>query len=95
MSLLGRMVHAGRAEGRLLEDALDGLAQVFGCRATAARVGEHFNCAEADRIAGALITSHHTQAAVVWLQAHAASDSDEDRHGGAGFDAIAYVTGRR
>lgn len=92
---LFRMLRAGRNEGRVLESALDGLAQVFGRRATAARVGQHFNCAEADRIAWVLITSRHTDAAAVWLNGHAASDSDQDLHGGAGFDAIAYISGRR
>ena len=94
MSLLGRMIRAGRDDGRILEDALDGLAQVFGRPVTAARVGEHFTCAEADRIAWVLVASRHADAAAVWLHTHAESDDDGDRHGGAGFDAIDYVIGR-
>lgn len=87
-----RMIRAGRDEGRILEAALDGLAQVFGRPATAARVGPLVTCAEADRIAWALIASRHTDAAAVWLDSHAASDADEDPHGGPGFDAIRYIT---
>lgn len=91
---LFRMLRAGRSEGRVLDGALDGLAEVFGRRATAARVGPHVTCAEADRIAWALISSRHTDAAAVWLNGHAAGDDDEDLHGGEDFDAIAYITGR-
>lgn len=91
---LFRMLRAGRTEGRVLDRALDGLAQVFGRQATAARVGQHVTCAEADRIAWVLITSRHTDAAAVWLNAHAASDGDDDLHGDADFDAIAYIAGR-
>lgn len=90
-----RMLRAGRDEGRDLEKALDGLARVFGRPATAARVGPHFTCREANRIALTLIASRHTDAAVVWLDAHAASDTEEDVHGGAGFDAVRYITGGR
>lgn len=93
MSVLGRMVRAGRDEGRLEEQALEGLAQVFGRAATADRVGPHFSCAEADRIAWVLIVSRHADAAVTWLQAHAASDDEPDLHGGPGFDAVAYIRG--
>lgn len=85
----------GRGDGRILDDALGGLAQVFGRRAAAARAGAHVTCAEADRIAWVLIASPHTDAAAVWLNGHAASDSDEDVHGGAEFDAIAFISGRR
>lgn len=91
---LFRMLRAGRNEGRVLENALSGLAQVFGRRSAAVRVGEDVSCAEADRIAWALITSRHTDAAAIWLDGHAASDSEEDPHGGADFDAIAYITGQ-
>ena len=90
-----RMIRAGRDEGRALETALDGLARVFGRPATAERVGPHFTCAEANRIASALIASRHTDAAIVWLDEHAASDTEEDAHGGAGFDAVRYITGAR
>jgi hypothetical protein len=95
MSLLGRMIRAGRDEGRTLQDALDGMAQVFGRRAAAARLGQHFTCGEADRIAWVLIVSHHAEAAAVWLEEHAAGDSEEDLHGGVGFDVVGYVTGGR
>jgi hypothetical protein len=88
------MIRAGRDEGRVLDGALDGLAQVFGSPATASRVGEHFTCAEADHVAWCLVASHHTDAAAIRLHAHAASDSDGDRHGDAGFDAIEYVIRR-
>jgi hypothetical protein len=91
---LFRMLRAGRSEGRVLDSALDGLAQVFGRRAAAARVGPHVTCAEADRIAWVLISSRHTDAAAVWLNGHAEGDDDEDLHGGDDFDAIAYITGR-
>lgn len=91
MSVLGRMIRAGRDEGRILDDALDGLVQVFGRPATASRVGPHFTCTEADRVAWVLITSGHPDAAVVWLRAHAQSDSEQDLHGGFEFDAVRYV----
>jgi hypothetical protein len=91
---LYRMLRAGRNEGRVLNSALDGLADVFGRRAAATRLGQHVTCAEADRIAWVLITSRHTDAAAVWLNGHAASDGEEDLHGGEDFDAIAYITGR-
>jgi hypothetical protein len=90
-----RMIRAGRDEGRALEKALDALARVFGRPGTAKRVGPHFTCAEANRIASVLVASRHTDAAIVWLDEHAASDSEEDAHGGAGFDAVRYITGRR
>jgi hypothetical protein len=91
MSILGRMIRAGGDEGRILDDALDGLADVFGRSAIASRVGAQFTCAEADRIAWVLITSRHPDAAVVWLRGHAAGDSEQDLHGGPGFDAARYV----
>lgn len=92
---LVRMIRAGRDEGRVLDQALDGLARVFGRPATAERVGPHFTCAEANRIASVLIASRHTDAAIVWLDEYAASDNEDDVHGGAGFDAVRYVAGRR
>lgn len=92
---LVRMIRGGRDEGRVLDQALDGLARVFGRPATAERVGPHFTCAEANRIASALIASRHTDAAIVWLDEHAASDNEDDMHGGAGFDAVRYIAGRR
>jgi hypothetical protein len=85
------MIRAGQHEGRMLEDALDGLAEVFGRPAAATRMGAHFSCAEADRVAWALITSRHPDAAVVWLRGHAASDGEQDLHGGPSFDAIRYI----
>ena len=92
---LVRMIRAGRNEGRDLEEALDGLARVFGRPATAARVGAHVTCREANYIAWVLIASRHLDAAIVWLDEHAASDTEEDQHGGAEFDAVQYLTGRR
>lgn len=92
---LVRMIRAGRDEGRVLDQALDGLARVFGRPATAERVGPHFTCAEANRIASVLIASRHTDAAIVWLDEHAASDKEQDAHGGAEFDAARYITGGR
>lgn len=90
-----RMLRAGRDEGRDLERALDALAGVFGRPATAERVGPHFSCLEANRIAAALIASRHADAAIVWLDKHAASDSEQDLHGASGFDAVEYINGRR
>lgn len=94
MPALIRMIRAGREDGRILEDALDGLAQVFGDPETAWHVGQEFTCTEADRIAWVLVASRHADAAVVWLEAHAASDTSEGRHGGAAFDARRYIAGR-
>src|ERR1700752_3141805 len=82
---LVRMLRAGRDEGRDLEEALQLLAEVFGRPAIAERVGPHFTCVEADRIAWVLAASRHTDAAIVWLDEHAASDTEEDVHGSAGF----------
>lgn len=89
-----RMLRAGRPEGRDLEKALDGLAQIFGRPQTAERVGPHFTCREANLIAFILIASRHADAAIVWLEEHAASDTEEDLHGGADFDAADYIAGR-
>jgi len=88
---LVRMLRAGAAEGRLLDQALDALAQVFGRPSTAERVGPHFTCHEANRIALVLYASRHTDAACVWLEAHAASDDEDDLHGNPGFDAARYL----
>ena len=55
--------------------------------------GPHFTCEEANIIAYVLSASRHEDAAVVWLDEHAASDTEEDTHGGADFDAAHYVTG--
>jgi hypothetical protein len=90
---LVRMLRAGRDEGRDLEKALDSLARVFGRPSTAERVGPHFTCDEANRIAWVLVVSRHTDAAIVWLDKHAGSDTEEDVHGGDGFDAGRYLTG--
>jgi hypothetical protein len=79
----------------MLENALDGLAQVFGDPDTAWHVSQQFTCTEADRIAWVLMASRHTDAAVAWLEAHASRDTIEDRHGGRGFDARRYIAGRR
>ena len=92
---LVRMLRAGRNEGRDLERALDGLAQVFGRRRTAERVGSHFTCREANLIAYVLAASRHPDAAIVWLDEHAAGDTEEDVHGGPDFDAAEYITGVR
>jgi hypothetical protein len=86
------MLRAGRNEGRDLEQALDGLALIFGRPASAERVGPHVTCREANLIAYVLVASRHLDAAVVWLDEHAASDTEEDLHGGAGFDAARYIT---
>jgi len=85
------MLRAGRDEGRHLDEALDYLAQVFGRPASADRVGPHFTCIEANRIAWVLVASRHPDAAIVWLDRHAASDTTEDLHGGAEFDAARYL----
>lgn len=87
---LVRMLRAGRNEGRDLEKALDGMAQVFGRPRTAERLGPHFTCREANLIAYVLVASRHVDAAIVWLDEHAASDTEEDLHGGAEFDAAHY-----
>jgi hypothetical protein len=92
---LVRMLRAGRDEGREVEEALALVAQVFSRPATARRVGPHFTCVEADRIAWVLSASRHTDAAIVWLEEHAASDTEDDVHGSPGFDAVQYVTGGR
>jgi hypothetical protein len=89
-----RMLRAGRTEGRDLEEALEGLARVFGRRATAERVGPHFTCHEANLIAYLLAVSRHLDAAIVWLDEHAVTDSEDDPHGRPGFDAAHYITGR-
>ena len=89
------MLRAGRPEAAGLERALQSLAQVFGRPTTAKRIGAHVTCAEADRIAWVLMASRHTDAAVVWLEEHAASDTEKDVHGGAQFDAVDYLTGNR
>ena len=90
-----RMLRAGRNEGRDLERALAGLAQVFGRVHTAERLGPHVTCEEANRIAYVLAVSRHVDAAIVWLDEHAASDGKDDVHGGPDFDAAHYVTGVR
>ena len=94
-SALVRMLRAGRPEGGDLENALDALTQVLGRPRTAKRVGPHFTCAEANIIAWVLMASRHTDAAIVWLEEHAAGDTDDDLHGGSGFDAARYLTGGR
>ncbi len=91
---LVRMLRAGTDEGGILDDALDGLAQVFSDPDTAHAVGPQFACSEANRIAWVVVASRNDDAAVVWVEAHAAGDTNEDRHGGRGFDARGYVTGR-
>jgi hypothetical protein len=88
-----RMLRAGRDEGRDLEAALDGLARVFGRPEAAERVGPYFTCPEANIIAYVLASGRHLDAAIVWLDKHAASDAEEDTHGGAEFDAASYITG--
>lgn len=90
-----RMLRAGRDEGRDLDRALDGLARVFGRVDTAERIGAHVTCAEANVIAYALAASRHTDAAIVWLDAHAVTDEEDDVHGGDDFDAVHYITGGR
>ena len=93
---LTRMILAGRDEGRELEEALDGLARIFSRPKTAERVGPHFTCHEANLIAYVLVASRHVDAAIVWLDMHAASDTEDDAHGGADFDAAHYIyTGGR
>jgi hypothetical protein len=93
---LVRMILAGRDEGRDLEEALDGLARIFGRPQSGERVGPYFTCREANLIAYVLVASRHDDAAIAWLDLHAASDTDEDAHGGANFDAAQYIfPGRR
>lgn len=89
-----RMLRAGRNEGRDLDEALAGLAQVFGRPKTAARIGPHVTCREANVIAYALAASRHVDAAIVWLDEHAASDTEADVHGDPDFDAAYYITGQ-
>lgn len=89
-----RMLRAGRNEGRDLEQALDGLALIFGRPRTAERVGPHFTCREANLIAYVLVAARHLDAAIVWLDEHAASDREDELHGGADFDAARYIAGR-
>ena len=89
------MLRAGQRDGGDVDKALDGLAQVFGRRRTAARIGPHVTCAEANRIAFALVAGRHPDAAVVWLDEHSDSDTEDELHGRPGFDAARYVTGRR
>ena len=92
---LVRMLRAGRDEGRDLDEALNGLARVFGRPRTARRVADQFSCHEANIIAYVLAASRHADAAIVWLEEHAASDAENDTHGGADFNAADYITGRR
>lgn len=87
------MLRAGRPEGGDLENSLDALAQVFGHPTSAKRLGSQLTCLEANLIAWVLVASRHTDAAIVWLEQHAASDTEEDAHGGAGFDAARYLHG--
>jgi hypothetical protein len=88
-----RMLRAGRDEGRDLEEALGGLALIFGRPRSAGRVGPYFTCKEANLIALVLVASRHYDAAIVWLDEHAASDTEEDLHGGPDFDAARYIRG--
>jgi hypothetical protein len=85
------MILAGREEGRALEEALDGIARIFGRSRSAARIGPHVTCQEANYIAYVLVASRHVDEAIVWLEEHAASDAEEDAHGGADFDAARYI----
>jgi hypothetical protein len=94
-SALVRMLRAGRPEGGDLENALESLALVFGRPRTAERVGPHFSCAEANVVAWVLLASRHPDAAVAWLDAHAAGDTEDDVHGSDDFDAVKYLTGGR
>jgi hypothetical protein len=89
-----RMLRAGSNEGRDLDRAMDHLAQVFGRPGTAERLAPHVTCQEANVIAYALAASRHVDAAIVWLEQHAATDTDDDVHGGPDFDAAYYVTGQ-
>jgi hypothetical protein len=93
-SALVRMLRAGRPEAANLENALDSLAMVFGRPSTAERLGAHVTCDEANRIAWVLIESRHVDAAVVWVEGHAASDTEDDVHGREDFDAVHYLTGQ-
>jgi hypothetical protein len=93
-SALVRMLRAGRPEGGELENALEALSQVFGRPSVAERIGPHVTCDEANRIAWVLVASRHTDAAIAWIEGHAASDTEEDLHGADGFDAVRYLTGR-
>jgi hypothetical protein len=88
------MLRAGRPEGGDLENALDSLTLVFGRPSIAERIGPHVTCEEANRIAWVLVASRHTDAAIVWMEGHAASDTEEDWHGAPDFDAVHYLTGK-
>ena len=88
---LVRMLRAGQTDGDELPKALDGMARVFGRPATAKRVGPYFTCKEANHIAAVLIASRHADAAITWLDEHAASDHDDEPHGGTEFDAEEYL----
>jgi hypothetical protein len=57
------MLRAGTDEARILDDALDGLAQVFSDPDTAHAVGPQFTCSEANRIAWVLVASRNDDAA--------------------------------
>src|SRR4029079_12901559 len=88
---LARMLRAGSNEGQRLDFALDAFAQVLGRPSTAERWAHCFTCHEANRIALVLYASRHTDAACVWLDAHAASDDEDDVHGSPRFDAAEYL----
>ena len=88
------MLRAGSNDGRDLDDALNAMARIFGRHRTAERLGPHVTCYEANVIAYVLASSRHMDAAVAWLDEHAVSDTEDDTHGRAGFDAFHYITGR-
>jgi hypothetical protein len=79
----------------LAQDALADLAGVFGDSMTAADVGGHMTCTEADAIARALLAGGHRLAASRWLAGHARGDDDPetDRQPGHSFDLDTYLDG--
>lgn len=60
--------------------AIEELAEVFGDSWTAADVGGHLNCTEADTIARVLILAGHSEDAEAWLSGHADGDECGDEH---------------
>ena len=74
------MILAGRDEGRDLEEGLNGPARMCGRPSTAERVGPPVTCRQANLIAHVLVASRHVDAAIVWHDEHAASDTEEDVH---------------
>ncbi|MFJ6183741.1 hypothetical protein [Streptomyces sp. NPDC092295] len=73
------------------ELALHDLAATFGDYMTAAEVGGHFTCTEADALARVLLLSGHRDEAITWLEGHQYGDDDEDDPHAAEESIPAYV----